>query len=146
MPPLSGPNQRCHPSAKLGLEAAAGDPEPARRSEHVPAGPEPVGAIPGQVASLSHRALPQQPPQGPRRVRKRSLTARERDAILGRISPTLDDTGFRHVDFAIEAVPEILDLKQEVFVPRDEDQSLQSDETEKFNRLYETVNTALAGA
>lgn len=50
-----------------------------------------------------------------KRVKRRSLTPRERDAILARISPTLEDTGYGHVDFAIEAVPEILELKQKVF-------------------------------
>ncbi|MBZ0267723.1 enoyl-CoA hydratase/isomerase family protein, partial [bacterium] len=32
-----------------------------------------------------------------RRVKKRALTPRERDAILARISPTLEDTGYGHV-------------------------------------------------
>jgi 3-hydroxyacyl-CoA dehydrogenase/enoyl-CoA hydratase/3-hydroxybutyryl-CoA epimerase len=50
-----------------------------------------------------------------RRVKKRQLAPRERDAILARISPTTEDTGFERVDFVIEAVPEVLDLKRAVF-------------------------------
>lgn len=60
-----------------------------------------------------------------RRVARRALTARERDAILARISPTSDDTGMDRVDLVVEAVPEVLDLKRRIFrelegrVPRD---------------------------
>ncbi len=50
-----------------------------------------------------------------RRVRRRALTPRERDAILARISPTTDTTGVGRVDFVIEAVPESLELKTTVF-------------------------------
>lgn len=46
-----------------------------------------------------------------RRVRKRRLTPRERDAILARISPATESTGFARLDIVIEAVPEVLDLK-----------------------------------
>ncbi|HMB71665.1 MAG TPA: 3-hydroxyacyl-CoA dehydrogenase NAD-binding domain-containing protein, partial [bacterium] len=50
-----------------------------------------------------------------RRVARRALKPRERDAILARISPTLEDTGYDHVDLVIEAVPEVLELKRSVF-------------------------------
>lgn len=50
-----------------------------------------------------------------RRVKRRALKPRDRDAILARISPTLEDSGYEHVDFVIEAVPEVLELKQKVF-------------------------------
>jgi len=50
-----------------------------------------------------------------RRVKRRRMKPRQRDEILERISPTTDSTGLGRVDFAIEAVPEILDLKRTVF-------------------------------
>jgi 3-hydroxyacyl-CoA dehydrogenase/enoyl-CoA hydratase/3-hydroxybutyryl-CoA epimerase len=50
-----------------------------------------------------------------RRVKRRSLTARERDAILANISPATDGRGLGHVDFVIEAVPESIELKARVF-------------------------------
>jgi 3-hydroxyacyl-CoA dehydrogenase/enoyl-CoA hydratase/3-hydroxybutyryl-CoA epimerase len=50
-----------------------------------------------------------------RRVRRRSLTPRERDAVLSRISPTTRETGLGRTDLVIEAVPEVLDLKIRVF-------------------------------
>ncbi|MGQ0720202.1 MAG: 3-hydroxyacyl-CoA dehydrogenase NAD-binding domain-containing protein [Candidatus Eiseniibacteriota bacterium] len=50
-----------------------------------------------------------------RRVRRRSLSPRERDAVLARISPTTGDTGLARADVVIEAVPEVLELKIRVF-------------------------------
>ncbi len=50
-----------------------------------------------------------------RRVKKRAMKPRERDAVLARISPTTEDTGYERADFVIEAVPEILELKRNVF-------------------------------
>jgi len=54
-----------------------------------------------------------------RRVKKRALRPRERDAILARVAPTTvaaaDDGALASVDFVIEAVPESLDLKVRVF-------------------------------
>jgi 3-hydroxyacyl-CoA dehydrogenase/enoyl-CoA hydratase/3-hydroxybutyryl-CoA epimerase len=54
-----------------------------------------------------------------KRVRKRALLPRDRDAILARIAPTTiaagDDGALSSVDFVIEAVPESLDLKVRVF-------------------------------
>ena len=61
-------------------------------------------------AGLAHAAAPLQ-----RRVTRRALTARERDAIVARISPTTDDTGIERADLVVEAVPELLELKQRVF-------------------------------
>jgi len=49
-----------------------------------------------------------------RRVERRRLTPRERDAILARISPSTQWTGFERAGFVIEAVPEIFDLKVRV--------------------------------
>ncbi|MFN8177044.1 MAG: 3-hydroxyacyl-CoA dehydrogenase NAD-binding domain-containing protein [bacterium] len=60
-----------------------------------------------------------------RRVARRALSSRERDAILARISPATDGSGMGRVQLVIEAVPEILELKQRIFrdvearVPRD---------------------------
>lgn len=59
---------------------------------------------------LAHAAAPLN-----RRVGRRALSARERDAIVARISPATDDTGMERVDLLVEAVPERLDLKQRVF-------------------------------
>ena len=50
-----------------------------------------------------------------RRVSRRALPARERDAILARISPTSDDTGMETADLVVEAVPEFLELKRRIF-------------------------------
>ena len=50
-----------------------------------------------------------------RRVKRRRLKPRQRDEILERISPTTEATGLGRVDFVIEAVPEILELKRTVF-------------------------------
>jgi 3-hydroxyacyl-CoA dehydrogenase/enoyl-CoA hydratase/3-hydroxybutyryl-CoA epimerase len=57
-------------------------------------------------AGLAAAAAPLQ-----RRVERRRLTSRERDAILARISPTLQWTGFERASCLIEAVPEVFDLK-----------------------------------
>jgi 3-hydroxyacyl-CoA dehydrogenase/enoyl-CoA hydratase/3-hydroxybutyryl-CoA epimerase len=48
------------------------------------------------------------------RVKKRRLTTPERDQLMGRISATVDYSGFRHADLVIEAVFEDLALKQRV--------------------------------
>ncbi|MCA9751340.1 MAG: enoyl-CoA hydratase/isomerase family protein [Gemmatimonadetes bacterium] len=50
-----------------------------------------------------------------RRVQKRRMKPRDRDAVMERISPATDLTGLTNVDVVIEAVPEILELKQKVF-------------------------------
>jgi 3-hydroxyacyl-CoA dehydrogenase/enoyl-CoA hydratase/3-hydroxybutyryl-CoA epimerase len=54
-----------------------------------------------------------------RRVRKRALHPRDRDAILARIAPATcavaEDRSLAAVDFVIEAVPESADLKVRVF-------------------------------
>ena len=50
-----------------------------------------------------------------RNVKRRRLTGRERDRRLENLSFTLDYSGFRHVDFAIEAVIEDLAVKRKVF-------------------------------
>ncbi len=49
-----------------------------------------------------------------RRVNKRQMSARERDAIMAKISGTLNYQGFEHADLIIEAVFEDLSLKQEM--------------------------------
>ncbi len=49
------------------------------------------------------------------RGRKRRRPARETDAQMARILPTLDLTGMAHADFAIEVVVEDLDVKRRVF-------------------------------
>jgi len=49
------------------------------------------------------------------RGRRRRLGARERDAQMARILPTLDLTGLKRADLAIEAVVEDLDVKRRVF-------------------------------
>ncbi len=60
-----------------------------------------------------------------RRVARRALAPRDRDAILARISPTSDESGMERADLVVEAVPEVLDLKRRIFrdlerlVPRD---------------------------
>lgn len=50
-----------------------------------------------------------------RRVQRGRMTAEDAQAIVARISPTVDDTGLADCGLAIEAVPEILDVKREVF-------------------------------
>ena len=45
---------------------------------------------------------------------------RQREEILGRITGTTDYDGFGDVDFAIEAVPERMEIKQTVFAELDE--------------------------
>jgi 3-hydroxyacyl-CoA dehydrogenase / enoyl-CoA hydratase / 3-hydroxybutyryl-CoA epimerase len=49
------------------------------------------------------------------RGRKKRLSAREKDAQMGRILPTLELMGMGHADFAIEVVVEDLDVKRRVF-------------------------------
>ncbi len=50
-----------------------------------------------------------------RRVQRGRMSAEDATAIVARISPTGDDAGLADCDLAIEAVPEILDVKREVF-------------------------------
>jgi len=57
-------------------------------------------------AGLAAAAAPLQ-----RRVERRRLQPRERDAILAQISPTTQWTGFERASLVIEAVPEVFDLK-----------------------------------
>ncbi|MDH3227057.1 MAG: 3-hydroxyacyl-CoA dehydrogenase family protein [Thermoleophilia bacterium] len=52
---------------------------------------------------------------GERRVAKNRLTAAEADEILGRIVLTGDDRELGECELAIEAVPEILEIKRAVF-------------------------------
>lgn len=52
---------------------------------------------------------------GDRRVERGRLSAEDAQAILARISPTVDSADLADCDLAIEAVPEILDVKREVF-------------------------------
>jgi 3-hydroxyacyl-CoA dehydrogenase/enoyl-CoA hydratase/3-hydroxybutyryl-CoA epimerase len=49
------------------------------------------------------------------RGRRKRQSAREKDAQMGRILPTLELTGMGHADFAIEVVVEDLDAKRRVF-------------------------------
>ncbi len=48
-------------------------------------------------------------------VKRRKLTQPEGMALMDRLSPTLDYTGFKHCDFAVEAVVERMEVKQQVF-------------------------------
>lgn len=48
------------------------------------------------------------------RVNKRRMSARERDAVMAKISGTLDYQGFEHTDIVVEAVFEDLALKQKM--------------------------------
>lgn len=57
-------------------------------------------------AGLAAAAAPLQ-----RRVERRRLTPRERDAVVARVSPTMQWTGFERASCLIEAVPEVFDLK-----------------------------------
>ncbi len=52
---------------------------------------------------------------GERRVARGRMTAGEVEAMLGRVTATRDDADLGACDLAIEAVPEILDVKREVF-------------------------------
>ena len=52
---------------------------------------------------------------GERRVARGRMTAQEVESMLGRVRPTSDDAGLGSCDLAIEAVPEILDVKRGVF-------------------------------
>jgi len=52
---------------------------------------------------------------GERRVQRGRMSADDAHAVLARISPTADDAELADCDLAIEAVPEILDVKREVF-------------------------------
>lgn len=52
---------------------------------------------------------------GRRRVERGRMSAEDAAAILGRITPTVDDALLVDCDLAIEAVPEILAVKREVF-------------------------------
>ncbi|MDX6647422.1 MAG: 3-hydroxybutyryl-CoA dehydrogenase, partial [Miltoncostaeaceae bacterium] len=52
---------------------------------------------------------------GERAVARGRMEAEEAEAIVARISPALDDEALAGVDIAIEAVPEVLDLKRDVF-------------------------------
>lgn len=52
---------------------------------------------------------------GDRRVARGRMTAGEVEAMMGRVRGTGDDADLGACDLAIEAVPEILDLKREVF-------------------------------
>jgi len=66
--------------------------------------PEPL-----QKALLAVRAVIDE------RGRRKPPAAREIDAQMGRILPTLELTGMAHADFAIEVVVEDLDVKRRVF-------------------------------
>ena len=50
-----------------------------------------------------------------RRVQRGRMSAEDAKAIVARISPTVDDAELARCDLAIEAVPEILEVKREVF-------------------------------
>jgi 3-hydroxybutyryl-CoA dehydrogenase len=50
-----------------------------------------------------------------RRVQRGRMSSEDAQAILARISPTVDAAELADCDLAIEAVPEILDVKREVF-------------------------------
>lgn len=67
-----------------------------------------------QPASLTH-ALQTVKSLVDERVRKRRATRVEAAAQLARVLPTLDLTGFKRADFAIEAVVEDVDVKRRVF-------------------------------
>ncbi len=55
-----------------------------------------------------------------RNVRRRRITQEDGDAILSRIKSTVDINDFADCDLIIEAVPELLELKREVFTALDE--------------------------
>lgn len=50
-----------------------------------------------------------------RRVERGRMSADEADATVGRVHATGDDSGLADCDLAIEAVPEILEIKRDVF-------------------------------
>ncbi|MFP5451431.1 MAG: 3-hydroxyacyl-CoA dehydrogenase NAD-binding domain-containing protein [Thermoleophilia bacterium] len=57
---------------------------------------------------------------GARRVERGRMTQDEADAILGRITTTGDAADVGDCDLAIEAVPEVMDIKRKVFAVLDE--------------------------
>ena len=52
---------------------------------------------------------------GERRVARGRMSEDEARAILGRVSPATDDAALAGCDLAIEAVPEVMDIKRQVF-------------------------------
>lgn len=50
-----------------------------------------------------------------RRVERGRMSAEEADAVVARVRPTGDDADLADCDLAIEAVPEIMDIKRQVF-------------------------------
>jgi 3-hydroxyacyl-CoA dehydrogenase len=52
---------------------------------------------------------------GERRVARGRMSEEEAKAILARVSPASDDAALAECDLAIEAVPEIMDIKRQVF-------------------------------
>ncbi len=50
-----------------------------------------------------------------RLVKRETITAQDKEAILGRITTTLDNVDAGDADLVIEAAPEILELKQKLF-------------------------------
>lgn len=55
-----------------------------------------------------------------RTVRRRQITQEDGDAMLGRLKGTVDINDFAECDLIIEAVPEVLELKREVFSALDQ--------------------------
>jgi 3-hydroxybutyryl-CoA dehydrogenase len=55
-----------------------------------------------------------------RLVKRETITAQEKEAILGRITTTLDNVDAADADLVIEAAPEILELKQKLFKQLDQ--------------------------
>jgi 3-hydroxybutyryl-CoA dehydrogenase len=55
-----------------------------------------------------------------RAVSKGKMTEDEKGAILGRIKLSVELSDFGGADFVVEAVPEILDLKRDIFIKLDE--------------------------
>jgi len=55
-----------------------------------------------------------------RNVRRRQTTQEDGDAVLGRLKGTVDINDFAECDLIIEAVPEVLELKREVFSALDQ--------------------------
>ncbi len=52
---------------------------------------------------------------GDRRVQRGRMSAEDAQAILARITTTVDDADLAECDLAIEAVPEVMDIKRQVF-------------------------------
>jgi 3-hydroxyacyl-CoA dehydrogenase len=52
---------------------------------------------------------------GERRVARGRMSADEAEAILARVTPSADDGALRSCDLAIEAVPEVMGIKRQVF-------------------------------